>query len=86
LLKGTTEQRRSSIYTAYKKVQRALRVGRWKLIHYPAIGRTQLFDLQNDPHETTDLSDHPDHQETLQDLLLQLEAERVAAADPLKTP
>ena len=84
LLKGTTEQRRSSIYTAYKKVQRALRVGRWKLIHYPAIGRTQLFDLQNDPHETTDLSDHPDHQGTRLDLLMKLEAERVAAADPLK--
>jgi arylsulfatase A-like enzyme len=86
LLNGTSEPGRSSIYTAYKKVQRALRVGRWKLIHYPAIGRTQLFDLQNDPHETTDLSEHPDHQETRLDLLLQLETERVAAADPLKTP
>ncbi|HIG05664.1 MAG TPA: DUF4976 domain-containing protein, partial [Planctomycetes bacterium] len=86
LLNGTSQQGRESIYTAYKKVQRALRVGRWKLIHYPAIGRTQLFDLQDDPQETTDLSDHPDHQETRLDLLLQLEAERVAAADPLKTP
>ena len=86
LLNGTSEQGRSSIYTAYKKVQRAIRVGRWKLIHYPAIGRTQLFDLQNDPQETTDLSDHPDHQGTRLDLLLQLEAERVAAADPMKAP
>lgn len=86
LLNGTSEQGRSSIYTAYKKVQRALRVGRWKLIHYPAIGRTQLFDLQDDPHETTDLAEHPDHQETRLDLLLQLDAERVAVADPLKTP
>ncbi len=84
LLNGTSEQGRSSIYTAYKKVQRAIRVGRWKLIHYPAIGRTQLFDLQNDPQETTDLSDHPDHQGTRLDLLMQLEAERVAAADPMK--
>ena len=86
LLNGTSEQGRESIYTAYKKVQRAIRVGRWKLIHYPAIGRTQLFDLQNDPQETTDLSDHPDHQETRLDLLLQLEAERIAAADPLRAP
>ncbi|MGE4614277.1 MAG: sulfatase-like hydrolase/transferase [Planctomycetota bacterium] len=86
LLNGTSEQGRESIYTAYKKVQRALRVGRWKLIHYPAIGRTQLFDLQNDPQETTDLSDHPDHQGTRLDLLLKLEAERVAAADPMKAP
>ncbi|MEC9477075.1 MAG: sulfatase-like hydrolase/transferase [Planctomycetota bacterium] len=84
LLKGTSTQGRESIYTAYKKVQRAIRVGRWKLIHYPAIGKTQLFDLQDDPQETTDLADHPDHQGTRLDLLMKLEAERVAAADPLK--
>ncbi len=84
LLNGTSQQGRESIYTAYKKVQRAIRVGRWKLIHYPAIIRTQLFDLQDDPQETTDLADHPDHQGTRLDLLMKLEAERVAAADPLK--
>ncbi len=84
LLNGTSTQGRESIYTAYKKVQRAIRVGRWKLIHYPAIGKTQLFDLQDDPQETTDLADHPDHQGTRLDLLMKLEAERVAAADPLK--
>ena len=86
LLNGTSQPGRESIYTAYKKVQRAIRVGRWKLIHYPAIGKTQLFDLQDDPQETTDLADHPDHQETRLDLLMKLEAERIAAADPLKQP
>jgi arylsulfatase A-like enzyme len=29
---------------------------RWKLIRYPQVNRTQLFDLQADPHELKDLS------------------------------
>jgi len=28
---------------------------RFKLLYYPKIERTQLFDLENDPHETNDL-------------------------------
>ncbi len=28
-----------------------IRTERWKLIHYPKIGRFQLFDLGNDPLE-----------------------------------
>ena len=43
----------------YKSVQKALSDGRWKLIRYPHIGRTQLFDLQSDPFETKDLSGDP---------------------------
>ena len=35
--------------SGYKQVQRALRDDRWKLIRYPQINRTQLFDLQADP-------------------------------------
>ncbi len=34
---------------------------RWKLIVYPRIGHAQLFDLQTDPHEITNLVDRPEH-------------------------
>ncbi|MEE2889252.1 MAG: sulfatase/phosphatase domain-containing protein, partial [Planctomycetota bacterium] len=87
LLNGTSEQGRSSIYTAYKKVQRAIRVGRWKLIRYPAVDRTQLFDLVSDPHEMKDLSDDPENAQILKKMLHRLKELRIQASDPLvKSP
>jgi arylsulfatase len=40
---------------------RMLHDGRYKLIYYPTGNRVQLFDLQNDPRESNDLSGSPDH-------------------------
>lgn len=51
---------RSELLFAYKNVQRAYTDGRWKLIRYPQIDRTQLFDLQNDPAEKTNLAGLPE--------------------------
>ena len=45
----------------------SLRCGRWKY-NRCALDPDQLFDLEADPHELTNLADHPDHQETLQTL------------------
>jgi arylsulfatase A-like enzyme len=50
---------RPSIFTAYRQVQRAVRDDRWKLIVYPKINRTQLFDLAKDPAEMQDLAKDP---------------------------
>ena len=36
----------------------AVRVGKWKYVHY-AKYRPQLFDLEKDPEETTDLAESP---------------------------
>ena len=52
---------RPSLTFAYQKVQRALRDERFKLIRYPQIDRTQLFDLGNDPDEIHDLAALPEH-------------------------
>ncbi len=41
----------------FTDVQRMLRDERWKWIEYPRAGRTQLFDLQSDPDEMTNLAD-----------------------------
>jgi arylsulfatase A-like enzyme len=56
VLRGSATKIRDSIFTAYTKVQRAVRDERWKLLVYPRINKTQLFDLENDPSETKDLS------------------------------
>jgi arylsulfatase A-like enzyme len=59
LIRDGSARLRDSVFTAFTKTQRAVRDDRWKLIVYPAINRTQLFDLQNDPTETKDLAADP---------------------------
>ena len=56
VLTDPSQPGREQILLAYRDVQRAVRDDRYKLIRYPKIDRTQLFDLQNDPEEIHDLS------------------------------
>ncbi len=60
LLERRSRAVREDLFTAYRDCQRAVRDDRWKLIRYPLIDRTQLFDLASDPAETRDLSADPD--------------------------
>jgi arylsulfatase A-like enzyme len=46
---------RTELVFGYRQVQRAICDERWKLIRYPQVNRTQLFELQNDPYEINDL-------------------------------
>jgi arylsulfatase A-like enzyme/metal-dependent hydrolase (beta-lactamase superfamily II) len=52
---------RDELFTAYADVQRAVCDDRWKLIVYPKVNKTQLFDLQNDPIEMHDLANDASH-------------------------
>lgn len=45
-----------------------IRSGKWKLSYYSETDSCQLFDLQADPHERTDLSQDPSHQEVITNL------------------
>jgi arylsulfatase A-like enzyme len=65
VLSGRRPSVRDSIFTAYSRVQRAVRDDRWKLIVYPAINKTQIFDLKSDPAELHDLAGDPSHQAEL---------------------
>lgn len=56
VIQGKAKKVRDTLLTTYRDVQRAVRDERYKLIVYPQINRTQLFDLQNDPEELQDLS------------------------------
>lgn len=58
---GQRRRIRDSVFLAYLNLARAVRDERWKLIAYPTISHLQLFDLQRDPHETTNLADSPRH-------------------------
>ena len=61
ILQGRASSVRSSLMLAYRDVQRAVRDQRWKLIRYPQVNVTQLFDLASDPDERVNLADRPEH-------------------------
>jgi arylsulfatase A-like enzyme len=67
---------RDRLMVAYRDVQRALIEPRWKLIRYPHIHKTQLFDLQTDPAETRDLAASPDHAARVADMMQKLAGEQ----------
>lgn len=81
VLKVPTQSARPFLMFGYKSVQKALNDGRWKLIRYPHVDRTQLFDLQSDPFETKDLSADPAQAERLKAMLAKLGAEMKADGD-----
>lgn len=69
VLRGQQAPTRDELFFAYRDVQRALRDERWKLIRYPEVNVTQLFDLENDPDEKTNLADRPTQAERVTAML-----------------
>jgi len=59
VLQGKVKSVRDTAFMAYRDIQRGLRDQRWKLIRYPQINKTQLFDLKTDPNELNDLANDP---------------------------
>jgi arylsulfatase A-like enzyme len=84
LLRGERNPKgRDVLFTAYRAAQRAVRDARWKLIEYPQAGRTQLFDLRNDPAEVRDVSAQARYQTQRQRLTALLRTQQRKLADPL---
>lgn len=83
VLAGKEKATRNVIFTAYTRVNRAIRDDRWKLIVYPQIHKTQLFDLKNDPGETKDLASDPAHADEVTRLTKLLADEQKKAGDTL---
>jgi len=56
-----SETARKTVFLAFMESQRSIRQAAWKLIRYPQVNITQLFNLRNDPNEIHNLWDlHPD--------------------------
>jgi arylsulfatase A-like enzyme len=72
---------RRQMMFAYRNVQRAIRNEHWKLIRYPLIDRTQYFDLQTDPHETTNLAEKPEYAAPMASMFTLLEKEMAHFGD-----
>jgi arylsulfatase A-like enzyme len=79
---GKTEKVRDSIFLPYRDLMRAVTDGRWKLIRYPKIDHTQLFDLASDPSEMKDLAADPAHRAQVQRLMMLMDQWRQRINDP----
>lgn len=83
IVRRQTTEVRNHLLLAYRSVQRAVRDGQWKLIRYPKINTSQLFNLKDDPDETHDLADDPQFKDRLAEMTHLLEREQKAAGDTL---
>lgn len=57
---GAKQRNRETMFLSFRNLMRSINDGRWKLIRYPQIDHTQLFDLQNDPDEMRSLAEAPE--------------------------
>ncbi len=81
VIRGRARQVRDAVFLAYRDTQRAVRRGRFKLLRYPRINRTQLFDLAADPDEVEDLADRPSHRARVEELMALLRRQQKLYAD-----
>lgn len=83
VITGKTDKIHDHVFCYFRDKQRMVRDSRWKLIHYPAIDRWQLFDLVADPNELEDLAADQTKADVLDRLRATLRSEQIAAGDPL---
>jgi len=83
LIKGEKDVAYETIYGAYRHFQRMVRSQEYKLIYYPMIKRTQLFDMKADPLEMHDLSEKAEYQQQIQTMMVELEEWKTKVDDPL---
>lgn len=81
VITGKAAKVRDYAFTAYRSCQRAVRDVRWKIIRYPLVDRTQLFDLEKDPHEMNDLAGKPEHAGKVREMMALLEQQQKAYDD-----
>jgi arylsulfatase A-like enzyme len=83
LINGEKDVVYDTVYGGYRHFQRMVRSQEYKLIYYPMIKRTQLFDMKADPLEMHDLSENPQYQQQIQTMMVQLEDWKRVVDDPL---
>lgn len=64
--------KKDGVYGAYLNKQRMIRKDGFKLILYPTVKESLLYDLSEDPFEKTDISDEPGMETTKKKLFLDL--------------
>jgi arylsulfatase A-like enzyme len=83
VIAGKAKVARPELFFSYRNVQRAFRDARWKVIRYPEIDKTQLFDLESDPDEMKDLGSDPAQVSRRDEMLTRLKAAQEKYGDTL---
>ncbi|MFP4499554.1 MAG: sulfatase-like hydrolase/transferase [Candidatus Hydrogenedentota bacterium] len=83
LIEGARAEQYGAIYGAYMNKQRMVADEGFKLVHYPTIDKTLLFNLENDPDEMHDLADDPEYAEIRTELRAKLDKLQETLGDPL---
>ncbi|WP_158968625.1 sulfatase-like hydrolase/transferase [Paraglaciecola sp. L3A3] len=83
LVRGEKDKIYSSIYGSYRHFQRMLRTDDYKLIYYPMLKKTQLFDMHKDPLEMVNLANKPEHKMRIKKMMEKLEEWKKVVNDPL---
>jgi arylsulfatase A-like enzyme len=83
VLRGQSQEVHPCIFGRFVDAQRMIRTDAWKLIHYPQVGRWQLFHLAEDPYETENLADDPAQAARVAELQAKLKAWQEEVGDPL---
>ena len=91
LMDGHVERVRATVFAAYRDIQRTITDGRWKLIRYYVSQETgagtdciQLFDLEQDPWEITNLADLPEHADRIRSLAADMQMWQIHTDDFMK--
>jgi choline-sulfatase len=83
LIRGEQLELHNTIYGSYRDFQRMVRTKEYKLIRYPHINKTQLFNVKKDPWETNNLSSNPQYTEIISDLNVKLKQLQKQVGDTL---
>ena len=83
VIAGERPQVRDALFLAYRNYQRSVCDKRWKLIRFPQINQTLLFDLRNDPRETDNLACNPSHRKLTKRMMGLLAREQKRYGDNL---
>jgi len=83
LVDDVTAPHYRAIYGAYMNLQRSVVQDHYKLLVYPEVPKTFLFDLNADPEEMNDLSHQPGQQNRIQSLFATLQTLQQETEDPL---
>lgn len=83
VIQGQVNSIRDTVFLSYRQGQRAIRKGNWKLIRYPQVNYTQLFELSQDPHELKNLSGDPQQSQRVREMMSLLARQQVYWNDKL---
>ena len=83
IVRGEKDVLNNYIYGSYRHFQRMARSDHYKLVYYPLLKKTVLFDLKNDPGEMTDISNMPGSDKIIKHLNTKLDELKIMVGDPL---